>query len=87
MGPTRAAEYGVPVFSVWSSGESQLIDRSGRIIARAGYPGQGETLAGPLDLRAAGHIPPDRWLAKACTIFTGGIIVWLAATSLLKKVP
>jgi apolipoprotein N-acyltransferase len=77
MAPTRSAEYGIPVFSVWSSGESQLTDRGGRLIATAGYPGQGDEIAGPFDLSRAGRGPPDRALAMACTLGTAGFIVFL----------
>lgn len=77
MAPTRSAEYGVPVFSVWSSGESQLTDRAGHLIATAGYPGQGEEIAGPFDVSRPGRVPPDRMLAMACTLGTAGFIVFL----------
>lgn len=68
--PIRSAEYGIPIFGVWSSGVSQLTDRYGRVVATAGFPGQGETIAGGLDLSAAGRIPPDRLLAKASILGT-----------------
>jgi apolipoprotein N-acyltransferase len=77
LAPVRSAEYGIPTFSVWSSGESQLVDRFGRIIATAGYPGQGAMIAGPFDLGKAGHVPPDRILALAATIGTGLFVVFL----------
>jgi apolipoprotein N-acyltransferase len=77
LAPVRAAEYGIPVFGVWSSGESQLVDSGGRILAIAGYPGQGEMIAGPLHLAAPGQVPPDRWLALACTCATGLVVLSL----------
>jgi apolipoprotein N-acyltransferase len=73
--PVRSAEYGIPTFGVWSSGISQLTDRYGRIIATAGYPGLGDTIAGPFDLSQAGRIPPDRTLAMASLAATGLFIV------------
>jgi predicted amidohydrolase len=75
MAPVRSAEYGIPTFGVWSSGVSQLTNRTGRVIATAGYPGQGEVIAGPLDLAPAGRVPPDRWLALGATTATGAFIV------------
>ena len=78
LGPVRAAEYGVPVFGVWSSGESQLIDASGRVIAMAGYPGQGEMIAGPFELKEAGRIPIDRWPALGASWAVVGVAVALA---------
>jgi apolipoprotein N-acyltransferase len=77
MAPTRSAEYGIPLFTVWSSGVSQLTNRAGQVIATAGYPGQGEMISGPFELSSTGHIPPDRWLAMLCTIGTGLFIVFL----------
>ncbi|HEX4797071.1 MAG TPA: nitrilase-related carbon-nitrogen hydrolase [Humisphaera sp.] len=63
LAPIRSVEYGIPIFGVWSSGESQLTDRFGKIIAKAGYPGQGAIVYGPLRLESKGHLPPDRPLA------------------------
>ena len=77
LAPIRAAEYGIPVFGVWSSGVSQLTDRFGRVIATAGYPGQRAMIAGPFDLHGPGRIPPDRMLAYAAMIGTGLLILYL----------
>ena len=71
MAPTRSAEYAIPTFGVWSSGVSQLTDRTGQVIATAGYPGQGEMIAGPFNLSTPGHLPPDRRLAWGCSIVSG----------------
>lgn len=75
--PVRSAEYGIPTFGVWSSGVSQLTDRYGRIVATAGYPGQGDVISGSFDLSRAGRIPPDRSLAMASLAATGLFIVYL----------
>jgi apolipoprotein N-acyltransferase len=75
--PIRSAEYGIPSFGVWSSGRSQLIDRHGRIVATAGYPGQGETISGTLDLSQGGHIPIDRKLAWASICGTLLFVIYL----------
>jgi apolipoprotein N-acyltransferase len=77
LAPIRAAEYGIPVFGVWSSGVSQLTDCYGRVIATAGYPGQGAMIAGAFDLQGAGRIPPDRMVAEAAMIGTGLIAAYL----------
>lgn len=82
MAPIRSAEYGIPTFGVWSSGISQLTDRSGRVIATAAYPGQEEMIAGPFDLSRTGRLPPDRFLALLCTVITGAFIVYLLAMHL-----
>jgi len=78
MAVIRAAEYGVPVFRIASSGISQLIDRNGRETATAPFPGQGELLAGTFELRpSGGTIPPDAGLAPACMVATGGVLLAL----------
>jgi apolipoprotein N-acyltransferase len=74
--PVRSAEYGIPTFGVWSSGVSQLTDRHGRLVATAGYPGQGETIAGSFDLSRPGRIPPDRFIARASLVGTGLFIAY-----------
>jgi apolipoprotein N-acyltransferase len=77
VAPIRSAEYGIPTFGVWSSGVSQLTDGNGRVIATAQYPGQGDMIAGPFDLRGAGRIPPDRPLAMASSAATGVFVLYL----------
>lgn len=85
VAPVRAAEYGIPIFRVASSGISQLIDRRGHEVARAGFPGAGEMLAGEMQLGSAGSRPVDRWLALVCTWVTGGICLWFCVTKCLRK--
>jgi apolipoprotein N-acyltransferase len=80
MARLRAAEHRVPIFRVASSGISQIIDRTGREIATAPFPGQGEMIAGELRWTAkGGTVPLDAWLAPACTWATGGVMLWLGA--------
>ncbi len=86
MAPVRSAEYGIPTFGVWSSGMSQLTESSGRVIATAGYPGQGEMIAGPFDLSHAGHVPWDRWLALAASVFVAGFAVFLSLDAVVRRV-
>ncbi|HEX3600405.1 MAG TPA: nitrilase-related carbon-nitrogen hydrolase [Lacipirellulaceae bacterium] len=89
--PIRSAEYGIPTFGVWSSGISQLTDRYGRVVASAGYPGQGETLAGSFDLSHAGHVPPDRvlgWITLAGTVaFVGYLAIQSVRALVATKIP
>ena len=86
VAPVRAAEYGVPIFRVASSGISQLVDLSGHEFARAGFPGGGLMLAGEMQLGRHGSRPLDRWLAPACTSITGGICLWLLVIKWLHRV-
>src|SRR5437867_4027604 len=85
VAPVRAAEYGVPIFRVCSSGISQLIDDAGAVIAFAPFPGEQATIAGPLELVRQGHLPLDHWLAPISMFVTGAIALWLLGKALLSK--
>jgi apolipoprotein N-acyltransferase len=63
VAPVRAAEYGVPIFRLASSGISQAVTKVGRVSAKTMYPGQGEVLYSEVRLPPAGRLPLDRWLA------------------------
>lgn len=80
----RAAEYGIPIFRVASSGISQLVDRSGFERASAGFPGQKEMLSGNIFVGRTGSLPIDRWLAPASVGVTGMIIIFLVARRVLR---
>jgi len=71
VAPVRAAEYGIPVFRVASSGISQLVDARGRTVASAPCPGDGAMLSGVLEIGTRGHLPLDRWLAPFATVVAG----------------
>ncbi|MCP5520886.1 MAG: hypothetical protein H7A46_05000 [Verrucomicrobiales bacterium] len=80
----RAAEYGLPVFRVASSGISQLTDSRGGLRATAGFPGQGEVLAGELSWPAM-HPPTrplDRYLVWP---MLAGLLMAAAATFRRRK--
>lgn len=80
MARLRAAEYGVPIFRVASSGISQIINPGGHEEVAAPFPGPGEIIAGELRLRKrSGSVPLDAWFAPACTVATGGVMVGLGA--------
>ena len=53
VAPVRAAEYGVPIFRVCSSGISQLIDDTGRVAASAPFPANRQRL--PARLNSSGE--------------------------------
>ena len=73
VAPTRAAEYGVPIFRVASSGFSQAVDAKGNTLARAPMPGDGAMIAATLELPQAGTLPLDRFVAPLAVWITGGI--------------
>ena len=53
----RAAEYGVPIFRVGSSGISQFVDRTGKMMATAPMPGDGAILfLGTLEINGPGSL-------------------------------
>lgn len=79
----RAAEYGIPIFRVASSGISQLVERSGFEQASAGFPGQGEALSGKMFVNQPGSLPIDRWLGPASVGVSGLIILLLVARRVL----
>jgi apolipoprotein N-acyltransferase len=68
--PIRAAEYGIPIFRLTSSGVSQHVLPSGKVQASRPYPGQGAILTAQLELRESGSLPLDRWFAPLCVIVT-----------------
>lgn len=71
VAPVRAAEYGVPIFRVASSGISQAVTGGGSVVAQTSIPGNGEIFSAQLRLPMRGALPLDRWLAPFCTGATG----------------
>jgi apolipoprotein N-acyltransferase len=63
VAPVRAAEYGVPIFRLASSGVSQIVDAAGRVQAATLPLADGATLYGAVCSYGPGHLPLDRWLA------------------------
>jgi len=71
VAPVRAAEYGIPIFRVASSGISQAVTGGGYIIAQTSVGGYGEVFSAQLRLPPRGSIPLDRYLAPLCVGVTG----------------
>jgi apolipoprotein N-acyltransferase len=82
----RAAEYAVPIFRVCSSGVSQIIDGTGRVLSSAPFPGDGAMLAAEMPLPGQGRMPPDRWLARLSVAVAGALSGWLGVEAILQKV-
>jgi apolipoprotein N-acyltransferase len=80
VAPVRAAEYGIPVFRVATSGVSQAVTANGIVVASAPFPGEGAMIGASLSLPDRGSLPADRWLAPACVAVTG---LLLACVSLI----
>ncbi len=85
VAPVRAAEYGIPIFRLASSGISQAVSGGGNVIAKTSFPGSGEILSAQLRLPMAGSLPLDRYLAPFCVIVTAVVVMILAALSLREK--
>ncbi|MHC4924362.1 MAG: nitrilase-related carbon-nitrogen hydrolase [Planctomycetota bacterium] len=80
VAPLRAREYGVPVVRVASSGISQIVDRHGRVVASAPFPGIGESIAGAVVPGAPATLPPGRPVAR---LSVAVMLLWLAVATLL----
>jgi predicted amidohydrolase len=85
VAPVRAAEYGLPIFRVASSGISQCVERSGKVTATAPMPGDGAMISGTLELGPAGSLPVDRVIAPVSVWVTGGLMVWLGMVWVSEK--
>jgi apolipoprotein N-acyltransferase len=77
VAPVRAAEYGIPIFRVASSGISQAVTGGGRVVAQTSVGGYGEIFSAQLQLPRQGSMPLDRYLAPLCTGVTGMVIAVL----------
>jgi apolipoprotein N-acyltransferase len=77
VAPVRAAEYGIPIFRLASSGISQAVSGGGHVVASAPMPGSGKILSAQLRLPMRGSLPLDRWLAPFCTSVTALVTIWL----------
>jgi predicted amidohydrolase len=85
IAPIRAAEYRVPIFRLASSGISQAVEATGRVVASAPCPGQGAMIAAKLALPLSGQLPLDRWLAPLSSGVTAVAIALLSGQRILAK--
>jgi apolipoprotein N-acyltransferase len=76
VAPIRAAEYGIPIFRLCSSGISQVVDRDGTVTASAPFKGEGQTIEATLHLPANGKRPLDRFIVWPCVAVTAIILAW-----------
>ena len=84
VAPVRAAEYGLPIFRLASSGISQFVEPDGFVSATAPMPGSDSMLFGSLPMNKTGSLPCDRYLAPLCVGITGLTAVWLLLCNLKK---
>jgi apolipoprotein N-acyltransferase len=81
IAPVRAAEYGLPIFRLASSGISQFVDGTGKVVAKTDCFADGVILCGTLELKGPGKLPMDRWLGP----FSAGMMVVLIGWALVRK--
>lgn len=77
VAPLRAAEYGVPIFRLASSGISQAVDGYGQVVAKTTFNNPAEILSAKLRLPLGGSPPLDRLLAPFCTCITAVVLAVL----------
>ena len=77
VAPVRAAEYGIPIFRVASSGISQAVAWTGNVLAQTSVPGVGEIFSAQFRLPMRGSLPPDRFFAPFCVGVTGVVLMVL----------
>jgi apolipoprotein N-acyltransferase len=87
IAPMRAAEYGVSVFRLCSSGISQFVGPFGKVLETSPFPGQGEIMSAEMQLAERGRIPFDRWLAPLSVGVTIGLLLWLAIENFKGRPP
>ena len=85
IAPVRAAEYGIPIFRVASSGISQGVNTWGNVNASAPFPGEGKTIFFGAHIGAKGSVPPDRLLATLCVFVTVVFVFRTMAATLWRK--
>jgi apolipoprotein N-acyltransferase len=81
VAPVRAAEYGMPIFRVASSGISQGVDRFGQVRVSTPFPGQEEMFTFTTTLVPRSSLPPDRLLTTLCL----GVTVVFLLRSLMDR--
>lgn len=74
VAPVRAAECGIPIFRVGSSGISQAVAADGRVLATAPFAGERETLFATVELPPKGSLPIDRFLAPFAVCVTAVVL-------------
>ncbi|MCW1913587.1 hypothetical protein OJ996_08375 [Luteolibacter sp. GHJ8] len=77
LAAVRAAEYGVPLFRLASSGYSRIALPNGRLLAETSMPGQGEVIHGQVTPSGKGRRPLDRWLVWPCLGLTAALALFL----------
>ena len=81
LAAVRAAEYGVPVVRLASSGYSVFHDGQGRLLASGSMPGQGEIVSAVIPIGSPARQPWDRRPAQIAVYAAGLLVCWAISTS------
>ena len=85
IAPMRAAEFGLPVFRLCSSGISQAVEPGGVVRASAPFPGSGEFLSATIVLGRPGRMPLDHWLGPVAVGLTGLLMLIFLVRTITRK--
>jgi len=77
VAPVRAAEYGIPIFRLASSGISQAVSWEGNVVAKTSFADSLDLLPAQLRLPMRGSLPLDRLLAPVCVGSTAVVLLTL----------
>ena len=87
VAPVRAAEYGIPIFRLASSGISQAVSWNGNVVAKTSFPGSLDILSGTTPAARRGSLPLDRFLAPVCIGITAVVLLTLLVLDWQDKRP
>lgn len=85
LASTRAAEYGIPVVRLASSGISEFVDGQGQVLASGPMPGQGAIVSAQIPISASPRMPWDRLPAKIAVYPAGLLILWALTVSFIDE--
>lgn len=82
--PMRAAELGIPIFRLCSSGISQAVEAGGVVTATAPFPGERAVLTGWMNLNRASRLPLDHWLGPLAVVVTAVLAMFFLVAGIVK---
>ena len=85
LAAVRAAEYGVPVIRLASSGFSQFLDARGGLLASGSMPGQREIVSAMVQIGSPARQPWDRLPAQVSIYAAGGCVLWAMVMCFLEQ--
>jgi apolipoprotein N-acyltransferase len=89
VAPIHAAEFGVPIFRLCSSGISQAVVPFGPVVSTAPFPGEGAIISAvlkPVHSETV-TVPLDHHIAPMAVIGTGMLVIYFSVIALRRKRP